>query len=166
MNRRRLIYACITLAFVGIVVAAIPFVASLAPNDRSRASLPLVDVADLGVGEFKVIEHLDRRIYVLHLAADQFTALWVPLSDGAVVMPDMQWFRPAGLCRNFGPDHESGVLVADARFTCRDVGSEAWLRTAWLWDAAGHYVGPAQYPMQDMPQMRFELVGSQLLLKS
>jgi len=166
MKRRALIYGVVGLAVVGATFVALPFGKSLAPNDRARSSLPLIDVADLGVGEFRVVESQDKRIYVLQLATNQFTALWVPVQDSSVVMPDMHWFRPAGLCRDFGPDHEGGVLVPNARFTCHDVRPERWPQDAWLWDAAGRYVGPSRYPMEDMPQMRLEKIGSQILLKS
>jgi hypothetical protein len=165
MKRRALVLCLGGLGLVGIALATVPFLKSLAPNDRSRSNLYSVDIADLGVGQFKVVERNNTRIFVMHLAIDYFTVLSVPVKDGAVVMPDLRWWRPAGLSRDFGPDQEGGVLTEGARFTCRDVAPERWPEAAWLWNVSGRYIGPTEYLMDDMPVLRHTRVGSQLMLR-
>jgi hypothetical protein len=166
MERRLLIYGIGGLGVLGLALAAKPFLASLNPSDRARALLLPVDVTSIRVGDVKVLDRDDKRIYVVHLATDEFVALWVPTKDGIVMLPDMKWWRPTWPCNDFGPDYVHDGAGSLLRFTCRDPEPAVGPRELWAWNGEGRYIGPATSPVDDMPRIRFERTASQLLLKT
>jgi hypothetical protein len=141
LKRRLLISATICILAIGAGIAAVPFLKSLSPNDKGRASLLQVDLSDLAIGHVKVIELPKIRIYLERLPPDEVVALIVPVKDGAVLM------------------------VNGGSFRCRDADVDADRIRLWNWDAAGRYAGPQNVPFDDIPRAGVERHSSFVLLR-
>ena len=160
-----MIAATIGTLAVGAGIAAVPFVKSLGPNDKGRASLLEVDISDLAIDHVKIIDRSRIRIFLERLPPDEVIALVVPVQDGAVRMPDEKWWRLWSSCRNFGPENKSGQLTNGGSFRCRDPDVDEALARLWVWDAAGRYAGPPNVPFDDMPRAKVERRASSALLR-
>ena len=160
MTTRGLLFAGLaSLAFIGVVASLLPF---LRYGGAGHSPVIAVDIANLAPGQYRRLERGGDRLYVLRLAGERLVVLWVPLRDGAVVMPDRAWDgRGTRLCRDFGPAHRAGELIDGGTFACRDAAAAASQR----WDASGQYSGDAADRLEAIPAPRYTRLNSALLVR-
>lgn len=127
-RKRRLVVATASLGSVGLLTAAIPFVASLLPSEAAKAAAtPIeIDVARLAAGQMIIVEWRGRPVWVVHRTAQMLATLAkleAQLADPRSQQkqqPDgcrnaTRSINPAllvviGLCTHFGcsPNHRAG----------------------------------------------------------
>ena len=145
MNRKSILKRItVGLLFLGIGLFLFPFFSSLSPenNARSSASLPKIDVSKMKVGEilfhpYQEDEYNDFNLSILlyKQVSGNFIAFSIPTKNGNQVgMPDLKWWKPFYLCKNFGTEESNNGLV----FKCldQDLPSEWWAKK-WQWDING-----------------------------
>ena len=76
-GRRRWIAATSIAGGVGVIATSVPFVASMAPSERARASgAPVeVDLRPIGFGELATVEWRDKPVWVLRRTPEMLAAL-------------------------------------------------------------------------------------------
>jgi len=161
VTTRGLLFAGLaSLAFIGVVASVLPL---LRYGAAGRAPVLAVDIADLAPGQFRVVDRAADRLYVLRPAADALIVLWVPLRDGAVVLPDPRWDGSSTqLCRDFGPDRRGRELPAGAAFACRDTPVPA---VQPHWDTDGHYRDDSAVRLDAIPAPHYTRMNSAILVR-
>ena len=76
-GRRRLIVATATVGGVAGVVAAVPFLASLAPSERAKsAGAPVeVDISKLAPGQMMTVEWRGKPVWIIHRTKEMLDGL-------------------------------------------------------------------------------------------
>jgi ubiquinol-cytochrome c reductase iron-sulfur subunit len=89
-ERRKAIVIAAAIGGAGVVAAAVPFVASLAPSERSRAAgAPVeVDVSPIAPGEKMVVEWRGKPVWILRRTPEMLQS--VKKADGEVADPKSQ----------------------------------------------------------------------------
>ncbi|MBI4754319.1 MAG: ubiquinol-cytochrome c reductase iron-sulfur subunit [Betaproteobacteria bacterium] len=77
LRRRRLVAATSAAGAVGVVGAAIPFLASMAPSERARsAGAPVeADLSRVGLGELATVAWRGRPVWILHRTPEMIERL-------------------------------------------------------------------------------------------
>ena len=153
VTRRLLVAAIVAMSGIAAIVLAIVLINSLGVNGRSRAALYTIDLSRLPVGTYLKIDRPRARIYVERLPPDEILALVIPLSNGAVVLPDGLWWRPAGFCYDFGPDAAGANLAPSGKYRCRDRTVGDISMREWMWEFDGRFVGPPGYTPVDFDRV-------------
>jgi hypothetical protein len=153
MKRRKLLLMLAGLAtLAGFIMASIPFMASMNPNQvaKSKASV-WVEIAN--IPEVGVLE-VDYGLYkALIVKNPQITVFLVPFTRNAYLLPDPTWQRAFIPCHNF--------IIATDGFACEDSSLyNSWLKEA-RWDLQGKNKGTW---MPDLQTTNFRLQGKYLLL--
>lgn len=76
-ERRKWLVISGTMAGIGAVATAVPFVSSFAPSERARAmgASVEVDIADLAVGDTKMVEWRGKPVWILRRSPDVLAGL-------------------------------------------------------------------------------------------
>ena len=69
------------------------------------------------------------------------------------MMPEINWWRLGGRCKDFGPDNVDGRLVKGGQFRCRDTPMPEWFGPHWRWTLHGQYAGSSDTIFEDMPKV-------------
>ena len=167
MHRSALRIALAFVAVVGVVLLAIPFVLSLGPSERASATGRMIDIGDLAPGRFLTVDGWDKRFFILKDLTGDVRVLYVPYdAKKGVMMPDLKWWRYGGRCRDFEPDNDSGKLIVGGHFRCHDSDVNEWWAPRWVWDFSGHHAGATDEGIEDMPQLKPRLIGTNLILSA
>ena len=154
MSRAVLGRVTLALGAVGVCLAAIPFIGSLAPSASIEAKLPRIRVADLKPGEvvFLDAKPYGRRVLVLKQYDQSLRVFGVPVKEGRVGMPDFHWWHPMYWCKDFGPEMTDGRFLPNSLITCHDspLPDGAW-QTYWRWDLNGKSLSQ----FEDIPQATY-----------
>jgi hypothetical protein len=120
---------------------------SMSPSDKVHAELPRIIVSDLKRGAFKIVEHPTaatwgrsgiRYSILLHRLQSREIKAWrVPTGDGAVLMPDLHWWRPMYTCKDFGPTTSDTDATKIASIRCHDSATPEWWVDKWNWSIDG-----------------------------
>lgn len=142
MNRRFLTYIIASIAAVGLVIAAIPFIQSWRPSETAAANRVVLELDEFAPATYQVIAGRNARLYILHFPLGTYRAFKVPVEDGRVRMPDIHWWRRGRLynCVDFGPDDPSQPLTNHSLFRCHDSATPEWWATRWKWRLDGSNV--------------------------
>ena len=128
------------LAILATIALGVVLAIALLPKPRPRGKLPQLNIAQLQPGGLITHDTDSLRYYVLRPLQGEPYVLAVPLHDGAVPMPDVNWWKWVIQCRDFGIDSSDGVIRADAIFRCRDAQQpEQWIGS-WRWNSQGRNV--------------------------
>lgn len=148
MNRKSILKWLTTgMIFLGLILAFIPFGASLNPSAKSIANLPRTDISDLSNGQYKIstVSSLGGAgngyswgVLVYKNFAGEINVWDIPVKDKGVGLPDLKWWRPTLLCSEFGPTKVNGSVDESLPIKCHDDESELyWLRPHWKWTIEG-----------------------------
>lgn len=165
MTRRILSRGVVALGAIALLASSGVFVGSLAPNDRSRAGALTVSLSEVPPGHFKAIDRAGYRVFVVHSDQGAVSVLAVATRDGAVLMPDVKWWRFGHPCATFGPESRGSRLVNGGHFQCADPGLSEYQDQHWRWSSSGEYLGAGGSHWDDMQTVQFERSGSWLLIK-
>lgn len=159
------------LSLVGMVFLTIPYLKSCLPNSVKESNRPRLELKGIDNGDFRILEHplpmklgaefvAGLLVYRTHLGEYK---IWdIPVSSGAVGMPDINWWSPFYLCRNFGPTKVNSIVDESLPIKCHDPELPEWWAKEWLWDINGNCLGKI---VSDMKRSRGKLVGDRFLLK-
>jgi hypothetical protein len=64
----------------------------------------------------------------------------LPLKNGLVQMPDIEWFHHFASCADFGPEIEGGQIVKGSLLECRAL-PEGVSNQEWKWSIDGKNLG-------------------------
>ncbi len=99
-GRRRLIVATAAIGGVGVVTAIVPFVSSMLPSERAKASgAPVeVDVAGLAQGQLITVEWRGKPVWILNRSPEMLATL--EKLDDAVADPKSTVKQQPASCTN------------------------------------------------------------------
>lgn len=99
-RRRRLVAATSAVGGIAVVGTAMPFLASMAPSERTRsAGAPVeADISKLGPGELVTVEYRGRPAWILHRTADMIERL--KALDDRLLDPNSEQRQQPDYCRN------------------------------------------------------------------
>ena len=132
MNRRSIVLATVVLVFVGGGIATVPFISSLSPSDRAKASSTLriqkenipeqggLEIAYAGYNSNRIRAY--NLIFVRNKKIDLFV---IPYTNGVYYMPDLTWQRAIYPCKDF--------VIDNAGFNCLD----EYVNEYYSWDRNG-----------------------------
>ena len=140
-----------TILLIGVGFSFVPFFGSLGPGEKENAALPRIDISSIQPGSFEFRPHLAiGRLHsgydwhvLIYRKVDGSVNVWdVPMMDGMVGMPDLEWWRPFHKCQSFGPTVINGVVDESLPIMCHDVSlpSDGWSEQ-WRWDIDGNKLG-------------------------
>jgi hypothetical protein len=141
MKRKILTFFTAIFGVSGLVVAAVPFVASLNVSERALANRPRIPIDHIGMGESEIITTEGTTYSMTFMVYRSFEGevrVWnIPTHKGKVLLPDIRWGRWAMLCDEFTLDKEKNV------FRCLDdeLQQYSWVTDEMLWDVNGKNLG-------------------------
>lgn len=111
-ERRRLILLTAATASAGLAAVAVPFVSSLAPSERARASGASVevDIAELAPGELKTVEWRGKPVWIMRRTPEMLALL--PMLDARLADPASQRDQQPSYARNAQRSIRPDVFVA------------------------------------------------------
>jgi hypothetical protein len=148
MNRKRILKITVGLCMlVGLTGMAVPFFASMSPSEKVYAELPRINISDLKIGRYKIVKHpaaatwgrsgIGYSILVYRLQSSEIKAWSVPSKNGAVLMPDLHWWRPMYPCENFGISAAGSNSYNELSIQCNDSDTPEWWADKWKWSIDG-----------------------------
>lgn len=152
MNRRKvLLYLTFVMLTFGLGMAAFPFLQSFNPNAKAIAALPRIDISDIEIGQTKIVKlgvypelwtgH-EWSLFFYRTQSNELLSWHIPTRDGAVGMPDLQWWRPMYDCKEFGPTVVDGEVDESKPITCHDTDlPSSWWEEEWRWNISGSSLG-------------------------
>ncbi len=152
MNRKKaLALSTLLILIVGICLLFIPFAKSLLPSEKTISKTPRLDLADINKGNLKFFPHPTfpeisnkyKWAVLIYRKKDNSIKAWdVPVKNGNVGMPDLQWWRPTYQCKNFGPTIVEGLIDESQPIKCHDKKQlSKWWANEWRWDIDGNSLG-------------------------
>ncbi|UTW46364.1 hypothetical protein KFE80_05650 [bacterium SCSIO 12696] len=130
-----------SIVLIGIAFIAIPFLGSLKPSQKAYADRLRVDVSHLNEGEVWISElptlgefssGYEFKLLFFKGVGDELQVWRVLVKDGMVFMPDIHWWRPGYLCKNFG------IFASEPEvLTCLDKEVPEWWQKHWRWNVSG-----------------------------
>lgn len=166
-----LVWATGAMLLLGLVLASMPFFASLRPTPQAEQALPHLDLSAIQPGTYAIIANETAppmgSVHWAWLLLRQHNgqiAVWdVPTQNHAVLMPDYFWWRPSWVrCEHFGPSLSAGTLNEALPITCHDAGLSAQQRQDWRWDIRGRSLSDnveSMLPTQGVVEGRYFVVG-------
>jgi hypothetical protein len=150
------------LAIGGTALVIVFLTASLRPKEKAPPKLPFANVATLAAGQSITVDTDSLRYFVVYPLDGELYVVAAPIDQGAVMMPDIHWWKPLLNCKDFGLNAAQGAITDKSRFGCRDAEQpEAWVNR-WLWDIHGrHAVEGAK--IDNMYRVRFKLSGDEVI---
>jgi ubiquinol-cytochrome c reductase iron-sulfur subunit len=111
-KRRFLLGATTAVGSVGVIAAAVPFVASLWPSERAKAAgAPIeVDISKLEAGQKINVEWRGKVVWVIHRTPQMLANL--PKLDPRVVDPKSEVDHQPKYCTNEGRSIKPEIFVA------------------------------------------------------
>ena len=163
MKTRFLKFAVGATFLAGMILAAIPFIGSLAPSQKADSLVALINVDDVQSGSFVEEQSQFGRVFALRDRDEVLRVYLVPHHDGQYWLPDPNWERAFYPCKDFGPDSDGDRLVAGGLFRCRESNVE-WVTTdeGMTWAFSGENETGV---VADMQTPRYERVGNHLVVK-
>lgn len=150
------------LGVTGLLIAMLPFVASLAPGPRAKNALPAIDVSQLLPGQYVVHDAHLEKLFVVRTPWNEIKVYGVPFTHGHYLMPDLNWWKGFMPCRSFGPELSNGRLEAGAVFRCWDKDKqEPWWTETLVWDLHGKN---KKGVVPDLLAPRYEVAGDKLII--
>jgi len=147
---------------IGVTLASVPFIGSLAPSREARATRPGVDLSKLAPGTFVEKENARSRLFVLKDDSGLVYIFAVPFIRKKYWLPDIRW-APWGIpCESFGPDNENGILTVEGTFHCRDSVYGDYYERELHWAFDGSSLGVRT---ENMPVPKHEVDGDWLYLE-
>ena len=150
--KQHLSVALLSLSFIGTVLAAYPFLASLSLSEKAIAELPQLRIDDMRIGSFKIVKHpksenrfrgYEDAIMLVKKNNGDVNAWHVRVKDGAIGMPDYNWWVIYYSCKQFGPTLVNGLLDEASPIACH-VPTESMYGYAkiWRWSIDGIALNP------------------------
>lgn len=139
--------------------------ASLQPN-KKPPKLPFADVSKLVPGQALRVNTEALHYFVVHPIAGELRVVAVPAQDGAILMPELHWWKPKLNCFEFLIDAAQGAISRQSRFRCRDTNQPKEWAVRWQWDMEGKHIADGGETIDDMYQVRFERDGDNVVFTS
>jgi hypothetical protein len=155
--------AYVAAAIIATIGLGVVLAIALLPKPKPRGKLPQVNIASLPPGGVLTHDTDSLRYFVLRPRQGDPYVLAAPLYEGAVPMPDVNWWKWVIACRDFGIDSVNGVVTNDALFRCRDTTQpEQWIGS-WRWDNHGRNAPlPGSTAVANLYRVQFERDGDDL----
>jgi hypothetical protein len=127
-RRRAIILLTLSLAVVGLILLAVPFVSSLTPTDYAKEKAKYrIDISSIPLnGVVEVEWHRNRVVLV---KSPELSAFFLPFWDGIYRLPDLTWERALVPCASMS--FEKGMIA------CTDQDLPDWWRENARWDYRG-----------------------------
>ncbi len=165
MRRRTLIYVVVEMGASIAVAAAYTLGASWHKNARAESLQLTVDLSDVPIGAFKVLDRVREKIYILRRAPDDVVVLSVQEFKSALYLPHPDAIHTWGPCSNFGPENTDGVLIDGAVFRCLDSSPDAGGLYSYRWSLDGRSLDPPSSESGDLSPVPFTRFGNSLVLR-
>jgi hypothetical protein len=160
MNTKQALAASvISLTALALGLLSAPFIGSLQPSNRASANLPTMDLSMIEPGNFQLLPHptgvqlhhgFEVGLLVYRTHTGEFYLWDVPAKEGKVGMPDISWWRPFYLCKNFGPAIRAGRVDESQPIECHDTQlPSSWWAREWRWSINGEALGSHVDDMQN-----------------
>jgi len=172
MNRKKVLIVGVALfLIIGIGALSVPFFRSLLPSEKVISTLHRLDLTVVKKGEFKYFPHpvplkVDNYEWavLVYRKKDDSIKIWgIPMDNGNVGLPDLQWRKPFYDCKNFGPTLVDGVIDESLPIKCHDVKQlSEWWATEWQWDIDGKSLGSM---VDSLHKTKGDLVGNEFVFK-
>jgi hypothetical protein len=169
MTQGRLLAWLLTgLGIVAVVLAALPFMASLQPSASAGAQLPRIDVSRLSPGHYMSADLPTEqvsgiRLLIIRGRDGALSVYRLPTSRGKVRLPDVTWFREGPECETFGSDSDGDVVRAESVIRCQDAALidkyPEW-SSEWRWSLGGKNLGTGT---EDLPRAKYVLEGKSIV---
>lgn len=152
--------------FVGLVGAVVPFVKSMNPSAAAGSALPHIDISSLKDGSFLVQKAPIRGYHSAQclVIRDHDSKLYVysvPVREGQVILPDVDWWHWGGLCSAFGPEMEGDSIKKNGVIRCHDEHQSEYSDAEWRWSYNGKNLGKYTSAMETPKYM---VIGKYVVL--
>jgi len=167
MNKRMILVSMVALMSVtGIVAASIPFFGYMKPSVTAGLTLPHIKIDKLNIGEYRIIDSgqrgwLGESWLIIKDHQSRLSVYTIPTKEDKVFLPDIDWFRWGGLCKDFRPELENNLIKPNGTIRCHDKSDYEWGNHEWRWTYNGKNLGDHT---SDMIQPRFKVEGSYLII--
>ncbi|MES9863134.1 MAG: hypothetical protein ABW157_06485 [Candidatus Thiodiazotropha sp. LLP2] len=108
MKRKILTFIRALFGITGLVVTAVPFVASLSVSERALTNRPNIPNDQIGEGDSEIITFEGATYsmtFMVYRSLKGDVCVWnIPVYKGKVILPDIHWGRWAMLCDEFTLD--------------------------------------------------------------
>lgn len=179
MRTRYLGYAVIATFVVGILFVSVPFVGSLKPSEKANALVGArrLDIADFERNSYRIVHVTESRLeessqsttyhsgmswLVIRDDLGQFFVYWLPMWEGAIIMPRTVWGQMEGLCRDLGLPKAVTTTTEQTLIQCNEP-DEAymWFAEYWYWTLDGKNVSRE---LPDLTPIRSQVEGDELAI--
>jgi hypothetical protein len=152
MNRRILAISVVGMA--ALVAAGVVWVlaSTWGPSKSAQARLAVLEMPP--PGELRILSGRKFRVFVVHTLEGDLAVLRVPVTDGVVRMPDINWWRPFTPCTDFSLDTPNGMVSRRSVFSCHDASVPEWWAPRWRWGYNGKSLAPGN-SIEDIPNVAF-----------
>ena len=175
---KKLGIAVAVFSIVGLLLAAVPFIGSLAPTERTRAMevFQRVDVSDFERNTYQLIRvrpskrwsegstsvvRPGRAWLVIRDDVGHFRVFGLPTWDDSILMPLRYWGQFEGYCRDLGPARDAVRIDAGTQIVCNDEDNDQFFRHHWYWSLDGRNLSGS---VVNLEPIRTELQRDELVV--
>jgi hypothetical protein len=136
--------------------------ASLQPY-KKPPKLPFADVSKLTPGQALRVNTESLHYFVVHPIAGELHVVAAPAQAGAILMPELHWWKPKMNCFEFLIEAAQGAIDRHSRFRCRDANQPKEWADRWQWDMEGKHIADGRAAIDNMYSVRFERDGDRIV---
>jgi len=157
MTRLALTRVVILLGVLGLLGLTAILLQSWSPTTRVHDLAVALEVEPPSPGTYAQHDVGRARILLIREPGGILSVFLVPLTDGKVMLPDVQWWRPAHRCSDFRPETTDGSINADSVFECHDPEVRSWSGISWRWAIDGRHIrGSREVQVADLMPVKYE----------
>lgn len=158
--KRTTSYCFVVLLFIAAFFIVKTGLDALKPGEGVQSKRPRIKLPELAVGQFAFILN-ERQIepwkfdyLVIRIDESRTVVYEISTMRGLYTMPDMHWWRPGPVCKDFYPDMTRKLIG------CWD--SQVVMNDRYQWDLSGRSLHPNQ--VDDIPKAEGELRSDEFVL--